>query len=93
MQLSSANFLRSSGSARRPAVSSSRDAVIGSEGDSSRPNTKDASPGTLRKISGGQRSSPVVSSEHRTSSGRNAPNAKYFESTLRAIDSLHINND
>ncbi|GMY34627.1 casein kinase 1-like protein 2 [Fagus crenata] len=91
--LSSANFLRSSGSARRPAVSSSRDAVIGSEGDSSRPNTKDASPGTLRKISGGQRSSPVVSSEHRTSSGRNAPNAKYFESTLRAIDSLHINND
>ncbi|KAF3961601.1 hypothetical protein ACB098_05G023600 [Castanea mollissima] len=91
--LSSASFLRSSGSSRRPAVSSSRDAVISNEGDLSRLNTTDASPGTLRKISSGQRSSPVVSSEHRTSSGRNASHAKYFDSTLRAIEGMHINND
>lgn len=93
MQLSGASFLRPSGSSRRPAVSSSRDAVISNEGDLSRLNTTDASPGTLRKISSGQRSSPVVASDHRTSSGRNASHAKYFDSTLRAIEGMHINND
>lgn len=95
MQLSSSNFSRPSGSARRPAVSSSRDAVIvGSESDMSRPQTTDASSGTFRKITGGQRSSPIVSSEHnRTTTGRNIPNAKNLESTLRGIESLHFNND
>ncbi|XP_015890690.1 casein kinase 1-like protein 2 [Ziziphus jujuba] len=93
--LSSSNFSRPSGSARRPAVSSSRDAVIvGSESDMSRPQTTDASSGTFRKITGGQRSSPIVSSEHnRTTTGRNIPNAKNLESTLRGIESLHFNND
>lgn len=95
MQLSSSNFLRSSGSSRRAAVSSSRDAVIvGSESDLSRPQTSDLSPGTLGKISSGQRSSPVVPSENnRTSSGRNISNVKTLESTLRGIESLHFNND
>lgn len=95
MQLSGSNFPLSSGSARRAAVSSSRDAVIvGSETDISRPQTAEASSGTFRKISSGQRGSPIVSSEHnRTTSSRNIPNAKNLESTLRGIESLHFNNE
>lgn len=95
MQLSSSNFPVSSGSTRRAAVSSSRDAVIvGSETDMSRPQTTEASSGAFRKISSGQRSSPIVSSEHnRTTSSRNIPNAKNLESTLRGIESLHFNNE
>ncbi|KAL5579442.1 hypothetical protein UlMin_011884 [Ulmus minor] len=94
--LSSSNFLRSSGSSRRAAVSSSHDPVmISSESDLTHPqNNTDASPGTARKISSGQRSSPIVSSENnRTSSGRNISNIKNLESTLRGIESLHFNND
>lgn len=95
LQLTSSNFLRSTGSSRRPAVSSSRDPLmVSSESDLSRPQNTDASPGTLRKISSGQRSSPIVSSEHnRTSSSRNISNIKNLESTLRGIESLHFNND
>ncbi|GMN36939.1 hypothetical protein TIFTF001_006421 [Ficus carica] len=93
--LTSTNFVRSTGSSRRPAVSSSRDQLmVSSESDLSRPQTTDASSGTLRKISTAQRSSPVVSSEHnRTSSSRNISNIKNLESTLRGIESLHFNND
>lgn len=93
--LTSTNFVRSTGSSRRPAVSSSRDQLmVSSESDLSRPQNTDASPGTLRKISTAQRSSPVVSSEHnRTSSSRNISNIKNLESTLRGIESLHFNND
>ncbi|XP_024022741.1 casein kinase 1-like protein 2 isoform X1 [Morus notabilis] len=93
--LTSSNFVRSTGSSRRPAVSSSRDPLmVSSESDLSRPQNTDASPGTLRKISSGQRSSPIVSSEHnRTSSSRNISNIKNLESTLRGIESLHFNND
>ncbi|TQE07798.1 hypothetical protein C1H46_006557 [Malus baccata] len=93
--LSSSNFMRSSGSSRRAAVSSSRDAVlVGSDADPSRPQTTELNPGTLGKISSGQRSSPVVPSENnRTSSGRNISNAKNLESTLKGIESLHFNND
>ncbi|KAJ4717861.1 putative Casein kinase [Melia azedarach] len=93
--LSTYNLLRSTGSSRRAAVSSSRDAAaVGSDSDPSRARTTDASPGVFQKISSGQRSSPVVSSENRhTTSGRNTANIKNFESTLRGIESLNFNND
>lgn len=95
MQLSSSSFLRSTGSSRRAAVSSSRDAgIVGSESDPSRPLTTEASPGTLGKLSTVQRSSPVVSSEqNRTTSGRNISTVKNLESTLRGIETLHFNSD
>ncbi|KAA8540272.1 hypothetical protein F0562_024165 [Nyssa sinensis] len=94
--LSGSNFLRSSASSRRPAISSSRDPVmVGNESDPSRPRTTDASPGALRKISSSvvQRSSPVLSSDQKRSSSRNASNIKNFESTLKGIEGLHFNND
>ncbi|OVA08415.1 Protein kinase domain [Macleaya cordata] len=85
---------RSSGSSRRPAVSSSRDAIIGSESDPSRPRTTEASPGAFRKVVSGQRSSPVGSSEpKRTSLGRNSSNIKNYESTLKGMEDLNFNND
>ncbi|KAJ7963208.1 putative Casein kinase [Quillaja saponaria] len=88
------NFLRSSGSSRRGAVSSSRDAVVLGSDDPSRSLMVDPSPAALRKISSAQRTSPIVSLEHnRTQSVRNASNMKNFESTLRGIESLHFNND
>ncbi|PRQ51417.1 putative non-specific serine/threonine protein kinase [Rosa chinensis] len=76
-------------------VYSSWDAVIvGSESEPSRPQTTEASPGTLGKISSVQRSSPVVSSEqNRTTSGRNISTVKNLESTLRGIETLHLNSD
>ncbi|RVW43973.1 Casein kinase 1-like protein 2 [Vitis vinifera] len=95
--LSSSHFLgRSSGSSRRAAVSSSRDAAImGSESDPSRAHTTEASPGAaVRRISSGQRSSPVGSSDpKRTSSGRNITNIKNYESTIRGIENLNFDND
>ncbi|KAF7843530.1 casein kinase 1-like protein 2 [Senna tora] len=93
--LSSSHLFRSSGSQRRGAVSSSRDGgVVSSETEHSRPLAVEASPGALRKVSGTQRSSPIISSEHnRTSSGRNTSNTKNFESTLRGIESLHFNDE
>lgn len=95
MQLSSSNFLRASGSSKRAAVPSSRDAVIvGSESDPSHPQTTDAIPGTLHKASSGQRSSPIMSSEHnRPPTGRNSANVKNLESTVRGFESLHFNNE
>ncbi|XP_025013517.2 casein kinase 1-like protein 2 isoform X1 [Ricinus communis] len=92
-KLSSTNFLRSNGTSRRPAISSSRDAALtGNESDPTWSRTTDASPAV--KISGGQRSSPIVSAEQKhLSSGRNTTNIKTFESTLRGIESLHFNND
>ncbi|KAF9613077.1 hypothetical protein IFM89_005525 [Coptis chinensis] len=94
--LSSSGFLgRSSGSSRRAAVSSSRDAmVVGSETDPSRPRTTEASPGSLRKVVSGQRSSPISSLDaKRTSSSRNPTNIKNFESTLKGIEGLNFEND
>ncbi|KAJ8756165.1 hypothetical protein K2173_024712 [Erythroxylum novogranatense] len=92
--LSSSNFFRSSGSTKRPAVSSSRDAaVVGSDCDPTHPHTTEASP-AVHKISSGQRISPVVTSELKhSSSGRSTSIIKTFESTLRGIESLHFNND
>ena len=95
MQLSGSNFLRSSGSSRRAAVSSSRDATITvSDSEPSRLRTIDAGAVPLPKISSGQRSSPVLSSENkRSSSGRNTSNIKNLESTVRGIERLHFSND
>ncbi|TXG68518.1 hypothetical protein EZV62_003453 [Acer yangbiense] len=92
--VSNYNFLRSTGSSRRAAMSSSRDApVVGSDSDPSRPRTADVNAGVLQKISSGQRISPVISSENRHTSGRSTANIKNFESTLRGIESLHLNTD
>jgi len=98
-QLSSSNFFRPIGSARRGGVSGSResrDVVVGSESEVSRPLTLDSSQGALRKMSvpGAQRSSAITSSEqNRTSSGRNTSNIKNLETTLRGIESLHFNEE
>ncbi|CAA3010855.1 casein kinase I-like [Olea europaea subsp. europaea] len=82
--LPSSSIFRLSGSSRRPAVSSSRDPV--SDYDPSR---RDASPG-LRKISSAaQRSSPVVSSDHK----RTASNIKNFDATLKGVESLNFNDE
>eukprot|EP00262_Sarcandra_glabra_P002792 TRINITY_DN1317_c0_g3_i1.p1 TRINITY_DN1317_c0_g3~~TRINITY_DN1317_c0_g3_i1.p1 ORF type:complete len:475 (-),score=84.66 TRINITY_DN1317_c0_g3_i1:524-1948(-) len=92
--LSSTFLGRSGGSSRRAAVSSSRDAMVGSEADPSRPRTMEASPGGFRKVVSGQRSSPVGSSEpKRSSSGRNASNIKNYESTLKGIEGLNFDTD
>lgn len=97
MQLSSSHFLgRSIGSSRRAAVSSSRDAaILGSESDPSRAHATEASLGAgVRRISSGQKSSPVGSSDpKRTSSGRNTANMKNYESTIKGIESLNFDND
>ncbi|CAI8607983.1 unnamed protein product [Vicia faba] len=91
----SSNFFRPSGSARQNAISSNRDAVVDSETEpSSRPPTQDPSQGAIRKSSGAQRSSHIMSSEHnRVSSGRNTSNIKNLDSTLRGIESLHLNDE
>lgn len=92
--LSGSTFMgRSSGSSRRAAVSSSRNVVSGSDNDLSRPRTTEASPGALRKVATGQRSSPISSLDaKRTSSSRNA-NIKNFESTLKGIEGLNFENE
>ncbi|KHG04851.1 hypothetical protein F383_30273 [Gossypium arboreum] len=94
--LSSSNFLRSSGSSRRAAVSSSRDAAAIAVSDSERSHfrTTDATAGPFQKISSGQRNSPVLSSENkRPSSGRNTSNINNVESAVRGIESLHFRNE
>ncbi|KAF7814090.1 casein kinase 1-like protein 2 [Senna tora] len=90
---SSSNFFRTSGASRRGVVSGSRDAVVGSESESSRPLASDSSSGAVRKISGAQRSSPVISAEQSRTSGRSSSNIKNFDSTLRGIESLHFNDE
>ena len=93
--LSSSNFFRPSGSARQTAILSSRDAAVGSEAEpSSRPLTLDSSQGALRKSSGAQRSSHIMSSEqNRISSGRNTSNINNLDSTVRGIESLNFNDE
>ncbi|XP_011009775.1 PREDICTED: casein kinase I isoform delta-like isoform X1 [Populus euphratica] len=86
--VSSANLLRSIASSRNPVVSSSRGAALGNDSDPSRPRTTDASFAVLQN---GQRSSAALSSEQKhSSSGRNT-NIKTLESTLKGIESLHVN--
>lgn len=87
MQLSGTTFVRqSSGSSRRAAISSSRDAAMfGNETD------------TSRKVPNAQRSSHVGASSaadpRPSSSGRQPPNIKGYESTLKGIESLNFEND
>lgn len=95
MQLSSANVLgQSSGSSRRVAVSSSRDAFVGTESDV-RTRTAEASPGAAHRILGGQRSSPIGSSDLKrvAPSGRNASHAKNYDTALRGLEGLQLEND
>lgn len=88
MQLPASNIFRSSGSSRRPVVSTSRDPVL--TGNDYDPLQKEASPGGLRKISSAaQRSSPVVSSDHK----RTASNIKNFDATLKGVESLNFNDE
>ncbi|XP_071741942.1 casein kinase 1-like protein 2 [Rutidosis leptorrhynchoides] len=92
-ELSSSHILQSSGSSRRPVVSSSRDPMLtGGDPDSSNRRTTDASPSAFRRVtSTGQRSSPVVSSDQkRTSKNASPTNIKNFESTLKGIEGLHF---
>ena len=96
MQLSNSNVLgQSSGSSRRVAVSSSRDAFVGAESDV-RTRTAEASPGAAaHRILSGQRSSPIGSSDPQRVSraGRNASQANNYESALRGMDGLQLEND
>ncbi|ONM38834.1 casein kinase 1-like protein 2 [Zea mays] len=93
--ISGPNFLgRSSGSSRRPVISSSRDAVVTDSSEPSRARTTDASPGVFRRASGPQRSSPVHSAEQkRSSSGRHPSNAKNYDSALKGIEGLTLDGD
>ncbi|KAK4349840.1 hypothetical protein RND71_029153 [Anisodus tanguticus] len=92
-ELSSSIFFRTSGSQRRPAVSSSRDPVItGAEPDSSHIRKTDVSPGHLRKTtSAAKRSSPVVPSDQKRSSSTRMD--KNFEAALKGIEGLSVKND
>ncbi|XP_019198821.1 PREDICTED: casein kinase 1-like protein 2 isoform X2 [Ipomoea nil] len=95
--LSSSNIIQSSGSSRRPAVSSIRDSVTaGVESDPSRTRAADtthASPGAIPKmISTAERSSPVIFDNKCSSSTRNS-NIKNIESTLKGIEGLSFGND
>ncbi|CAO2197903.1 unnamed protein product [Urochloa humidicola] len=93
--MSGPNFLgRSSGSSRRPVVSSSRDAVATDSSEPSRARTTDASPGAFRRASVPQRSSPVHSAEQkRSSSGRHPSNVKNYDSALKGIEGLNFDGD
>lgn len=64
-----------------------------SEADLTHTSTTEVSPGTFRKVSSSQRSSPFSSSEPKyTSAGRN-PNIKNYESTLKGIERLNFDDE
>lgn len=92
---SSSTFLgRSSGSSRRPAVSSSREPST--DADQTRSRTTDASPGAFQR-SALPRWSPQMadsSDTRRSSSGRHpSSSAKNYESTVRGIQGLNFDGD
>ncbi|XP_065851377.1 casein kinase 1-like protein 1 [Euphorbia lathyris] len=94
--LPSSTFMgRTSRSSRQPAgVSSSRDMFVGSDADPQRSRTTDASPGAIHKVSSGQRSPPLGSSDpRRSSSTRNAAHSKTYESALKGIEGLNFEGD
>ncbi|XP_072978036.1 casein kinase 1-like protein 1 isoform X1 [Typha angustifolia] len=93
--LSSSAFLGwSSGSSRQAAAASSSRDMVSSEINTSRIRSTDASPGTLRTVSGPQRSSLLGSAEPRPSSSeRHSSNMKNYESTIRGIESLNFDNN
>ncbi|KAL6537469.1 Casein kinase 1-like protein 2 [Orobanche minor] len=90
--LSSSNMFRQIGSSRRLAGANIRDPEIPTnDNDPSHARTTDAA---HRNSSTGQRSSPVVSSDHkRSSSTRNPSNVRNIESTLKGMESLNFGND
>ncbi|XP_062213583.1 uncharacterized protein LOC133914495 [Phragmites australis] len=88
----SSTFLgRSSGSLRRPAVSSSRELQT-SEAEPSRSCTPDASPGAFQRNAPASRTSQMLDSSdpRHSSSGRLMSNTKNYESTLRGIKGLNF---
>nr|GMD33735.1 casein kinase 1-like protein 2 [Ipomoea batatas] len=91
--LSSSNIIQSSGSSRRPAVSSIRDSVTaGVESDLSRTRAADtiqASSGAIPKMTS---TAPVIFDNKCSSSTRNS-NMKNIESTLKGIEGLSFGND
>ncbi|CAA2969961.1 casein kinase 1-like protein 2 [Olea europaea var. sylvestris] len=95
--MSGSTFLgRSSGSLRRGAVSGSRDTfTMGNESDPTRSRTPEASPGTMHKISSGQRSSPLGGSSDpkHASSGRNNSSTRNYESTIKGIENLNFDDE
>ncbi|KAE9585928.1 hypothetical protein Lal_00010246 [Lupinus albus] len=91
VMMSGSNIFLSSASARRGAVSSSRDALVSNETEPSRFHATDAGPAAVPKISGAQRSSAITTSEHNwTSSGRKTSNIKDYERALRGIETLNM---
>ncbi|KAI4386950.1 hypothetical protein MLD38_004823 [Melastoma candidum] len=90
--LSGSNIPWSSGSSRRPAISSGRDAgIAGTDVDMSHPRTTEISPGAFRKISASQRDSPLTSSEQRIPLSRNT--SRNLESIMRGVDGLQVSKD
>ncbi|GER45031.1 casein kinase I [Striga asiatica] len=89
-ELSSSNIFRQIGSSRRPAIS--RDAELpSSDVDPSRARATES---LRRNPSAAQRSSPVVSSDHkRSASTRNLPNVRNFDSTLKGMENLNFGNN
>lgn len=80
---------RSGESSRRPAVSSSRD-----DADPYRSCTTDISPGAAYKISNGQINPPMGSSDpKRTSSRRHASQVRNYDSTLKGMETLSLDNE
>ncbi|XP_020226301.1 casein kinase 1-like protein 1 [Cajanus cajan] len=92
--LSGANALGQSSGSRRVAVSSSRDAFVGTESDI-RTRTAEASPGAAQRGLSGQRSSPIGSSDPKrvVTSARNASHVKNYDTALRGMEGLQLEND
>ncbi|XP_019191877.1 PREDICTED: casein kinase 1-like protein 1 isoform X2 [Ipomoea nil] len=89
---------RTSGSLRRGAVSGNRESLtMGIDSDPMHSRTPEASVGTGPKISSGQRSYPLGGSSDPTtkhaSSGRNISSTKNYESTLKGIETLRIDDE
>ncbi|KAL7152383.1 hypothetical protein ABFS83_04G093600 [Erythranthe nasuta] len=92
--LSSSNIFGQIGSARRPAVSGSRDPDI-SGADNDFRHARDTDGPHHRNLSDAQRTMPASSNDNKRSSSstRNPPNVKNFESTLKGMESLNFGND
>ncbi|GMH23790.1 hypothetical protein Nepgr_025633 [Nepenthes gracilis] len=91
---SSSNRLgQSSGSSRRVAISSSREAAIGgNDSDRSRAGTSEVNPG-LSQVSWGQRSLPIGSSDPKQSSSCRNANIRNYESTLKGMKDLNFDDE
>lgn len=93
LQFSSSTLLgRSSGSFRRPTISSSRE-LKNSEAETSRSHTPDASSGAFQRNVPPHRTSQMAdySDLRHSTSGRHVPGTRNYESTLRGIKGLNFN--